>query len=70
MARLSAPDALTRYLTWAPGLIDPHTHPVLGDYTPRQGTTGWISSYLHGGVTTLICATMQVEAVRLLAECQ
>lgn len=42
--------------TVAPGLIDPHTHPVLGDYTPRQGTTGWITSYLHGGVTTLISA--------------
>src|SRR5207249_2329349 len=42
--------------TVAPGLIDPHTHPVLGDYTPRQGTIGWINSYLHGGVTTLISA--------------
>jgi enamidase len=42
--------------TVAPGLIDPHTHPVLGDYTPRQGTSGWITSYLHGGVTTLISA--------------
>jgi enamidase len=42
--------------TIAPGLIDPHTHPVLGDYTPRQGTTGWISNYLQGGVTTLISA--------------
>jgi enamidase len=42
--------------TLAPGLIDPHTHPVLGDYTPRQGTTGWIASYLNGGVTTLISA--------------
>jgi enamidase len=42
--------------TVAPGLIDPHTHPVLGDYTPRQGTTGWINSHLHGGVTTLISA--------------
>src|SRR5579862_4996437 len=42
--------------TIAPGLIDPHTHPVLGDYTPRQGTIGWISSHLHGGVTTLISA--------------
>jgi enamidase len=29
---------------------------VLGDYTPRQGTTGWITNYLHGGVTTLISA--------------
>jgi len=42
--------------TVAPGLIDPHTHPVVGDYTPRQGTSGWISSYLHGGVTTLLSA--------------
>ncbi|HTT92115.1 MAG TPA: hypothetical protein VMF65_21345 [Acidimicrobiales bacterium] len=39
-----------------PGLVDPHTHPVLGDYTPRQNTTGWIANYLHGGVTTLISA--------------
>jgi enamidase len=42
--------------TIGPGLIDPHTHPVLGDYTPRQGTSGWITSYLNGGVTTLISA--------------
>jgi enamidase len=42
--------------TLAPGLIDPHTHPVLGDYTPRQSTSGWITSYLNGGVTTLISA--------------
>ena len=42
--------------TVVPGLIDPHTHPVLGDYTPRQGTSGWITSYVHGGVTTLISA--------------
>ena len=42
--------------TVAPGLIDPHSHPVLGDYTPRQGTTGWITSYLNGGVTTLVSA--------------
>ncbi len=40
----------------APGLIDPHTHPVLGDFTPRQNTLGWISSHLNGGVTTLISA--------------
>ena len=42
--------------TIGPGLIDPHTHPVLGDYTPRQSTSGWITSYLNGGVTTLISA--------------
>jgi enamidase len=42
--------------TIAPGLIDPHTHPVLGDYTPRQGTSGWVTNYVHGGVTTLVSA--------------
>jgi enamidase len=42
--------------TLIPGLVDPHTHPVLGDYAPRQGTTGWVTSYLHGGVTTLVSA--------------
>ncbi|HWG24592.1 amidohydrolase family protein [Actinospica sp.] len=40
----------------APGLIDPHTHPVLGDFTPRQNTLGWVGSHLNGGVTTLISA--------------
>ena len=40
----------------APGLIDSHVHPVVGDYTPRQQQLGWIDSTLHGGVTTLISA--------------
>ena len=40
----------------APGLIDSHVHPVCGDWTPRQNQLGWIDSYLHGGVTTLISA--------------
>ena len=39
-----------------PGLIDPHTHPVLGDFTPRQNTVGWVGAHLNGGVTTLISA--------------
>lgn len=42
--------------TVAPGLVDPHTHPVLGDFTPRQGTLGWITSHLHGGVTSVVSA--------------
>ncbi len=42
--------------TIAPGIIDPHTHPVIGDYTPRQSTSGWITSHLNGGVTTLVSA--------------
>jgi enamidase len=43
--------------TWlAPGLIDSHVHPVIGDYTPRQQQVNWIDSCLHGGVTTMISA--------------
>ena len=43
-------------VTLAPGLIDSHVHPVVGDYTPRQQQLSWIDSTLHGGVTTLISA--------------
>src|SRR3954465_15368567 len=39
-----------------PGLIDSHAPPVLGDFTPRQQTVGFIESGLHGGVTTVISA--------------
>lgn len=42
--------------TLAPGLIDSHTHPVFGDWTPRQNQLGWIESCMHGGVTTMISA--------------
>lgn len=28
--------------TLAPGLIDSHIHPVVGDYTPRQQQLHWI----------------------------
>jgi enamidase len=40
----------------APGLIDSHVHPVFGDWTPRQSQLGWIDSFLHGGVTTMVSA--------------
>jgi enamidase len=40
----------------SPGLIDSHVHPVFGDWTPRQSQLGWIDSFLHGGVTTMISA--------------
>ncbi len=42
--------------TVAPGLIDSHVHPVFGDWTPRQSQLGWIDSFLHGGVTTMVSA--------------
>jgi len=43
-------------VTLAPGLIDSHVHPVIGDFTPRQSQLNWIDSCLHGGVTTMISA--------------
>ena len=43
-------------VTLAPGLIDSHVHPVVGDYTPRQQQLHWIDSTLNGGVTTMVSA--------------
>lgn len=43
-------------ITVTPGFIDSHVHPVLGDFTPRQNTLGFIEGSLHGGVTTMISA--------------
>ncbi len=40
----------------SPGLVDSHVHPVFGDWTPRQNQLGWVESFLHGGVTTMISA--------------
>lgn len=42
--------------TVIPGLVDSHSHPVVGDFTPRQNTLGWTSRALHGGVTSLVSA--------------
>ncbi|MEN0072392.1 MAG: hypothetical protein AAGC63_15545, partial [Propionicimonas sp.] len=40
--------------TVAPGLVDSHCHVVFGDYTPRQSAVGFLSSYVHGGITTVV----------------
>lgn len=42
--------------TVMPGIIDTHVHPVLGDFTPRQNTVGFMASSVHGGITTFISA--------------
>jgi enamidase len=42
--------------TAIPGLIDSHSHPALGDFTPRQRTLDHYESALHGGVTTAVSA--------------
>lgn len=39
-----------------PGLIDNHTHPTIGEYSPRSGNHNWIWHCLQGGVTTMISA--------------
>ena len=39
-----------------PGLIDSHVHLSIGDFTPVQNATNWISNYLHGGVTRMVSA--------------
>jgi enamidase len=41
-------------MTLIPGLIDSHTHPSIGDYSPRLNVVGWIEHYLHGGITSMI----------------
>ncbi len=43
--------------TVAPGLFDSHVHTVFGDWTPRQNALGWIESYMHGGVTSVMSAS-------------
>ncbi len=42
--------------TVLPGLIDSHTHPVIGDFTPRQSQLGFLEGYVHGGVTSVVSA--------------
>jgi enamidase len=43
-------------LTLTPGLVDGHTHPVFGDFSPTQNSVGWMQAYLHGGTTTIVSA--------------
>ena len=43
-------------ITATPGLIDSHSHPTFGDFTPAQNAHNWITHYMHGGVTSLVSA--------------
>lgn len=45
-----------RGITAIPGLVDSHSHPTFGEFTPAQNSTTWINHYMHGGVTALISA--------------
>jgi amidohydrolase family protein len=42
--------------TAVPGLIDSHSHPLVGEFSPVLNSTSWITHYLHCGVTTFISA--------------
>lgn len=54
---LSAEKAIdAKGMAVCPGFIDSHSHPVFGDFTPRQSQIGFIDSSLHGGVTSMISA--------------
>lgn len=39
-----------------PGLIDAHVHPVVGEFSPMPRGIGWLTEYLHGGVTAAVSA--------------
>ena len=43
-------------ITAIPGLVDSHSHPTFGEFTPAQNALSWITHYMHGGVTALISA--------------
>lgn len=45
-----------RGTTVCPGLIDSHTHPTLGEHSPRTDNHSWIQHCMHGGTTTMISA--------------
>ena len=43
-------------MTVAPGLVDTHVHPTLGDYAPKQQSAGYLERMMHGAVTRAISA--------------
>ena len=45
-----------RQMTVAPGLVDTHIHPTLGDYAPKQESAGYLERMLHGAVTRAMSA--------------
>ena len=43
-------------MTAAPGLVDTHIHPTLGDYGTKQQSVGYLQQMVHGGVTRVMSA--------------
>ena len=54
----TAPDTVIdcKGMTVAPGLVDTHMHPTLGDYAPKQQSAGYLARMMHGAVTRAISA--------------
>ena len=54
----TAPDTVIdcKQMTVAPGLVDTHMHPTLGDYAPKQQSVGYLERMMHGAVTRAISA--------------
>ena len=45
-----------KQMTVAPGLVDTHVHPTLGDYAPKQQSAGYLERMMHGAVTRAVSA--------------
>ena len=43
-------------MTVAPGLVDTHIHPTIGDYAPKVQAVGYLEGMVHGGVTRAMSA--------------
>ncbi len=52
----------------APGLVDTHVHPTLGDYAHKQQSVGYLERMIHGGVTRVMSAGEVHAPGRLDAE--
>lgn len=55
-------------MTAAPGLVDTHIHPTLGDYGTKQQSVGYLQQMVHGGVTRVMSAGEVHVAGRMDAE--
>ena len=43
-------------MTVAPGLVDTHIHPTIGDYGTKQQSVGYLQQMVHGAVTRVMSA--------------
>jgi len=43
-------------MTVAPGLVDTHIHPTIGDYGSKQQSVGYLQQMVHGAVTRVMSA--------------